>query len=62
ATTAGLPASLWHWRGSRRRKERAKAIAKEAIRRAGERDERGEWDGNVYKPKSFQKPPRDEMH
>ena len=31
----------------------------DAIRRARER---GDWDGNVYRPKSFRKPPRDKMH
>ncbi len=31
-----------------------------AIARARKRD--GEWEGNVYKPKSFRKPPRDKMH
>lgn len=49
--------SAWHWRSSRR--EAAKA-AEEAIRRARGAD--GTWDGNVYKPKSFRKPPRDKMH
>ena len=49
--------SLWHWRSSRRQ---AAAAAEEAIRRARSAD--GSWDGNVYKPKSFRKPPRDKMH
>jgi hypothetical protein len=49
--------SLWHWRSSRRQAAQA---AEEAIRRA--RSAEGEWDGNVYKPKSFRKPPRDKMH
>lgn len=39
---------LWHWPAARRR---AKHDAEEAIRRARE----GTWDGNVYKPKSFDK-------
>lgn len=39
---------LWHWPSARRR---ARRDAEEAIRRA--RD--GVWDGNVYKPKSFDK-------
>jgi hypothetical protein len=43
----------------RHRREAARA-AEEAIKRARERG--GEWDGNVYKPKSFRKPPRDKMH
>jgi len=37
----------------RHRREAARA-AEEAIKRA--RDHGGEWDGNVYKPKSFRKP------
>ena len=49
--------SLWHWRSSRRH---AAQVAEEAIRRARSAD--GSWDGNVYKPKSFRKPPRDKMH
>ncbi len=49
--------SLWHWRSSRRQ---AAEAAEEAIRRARSTD--GSWDGNVYKPKSFRKPPRDKMH
>lgn len=49
--------SLWHWRSSRRLAAQA---AEEAIRRARSAD--GSWDGNVYKPKSFRKPPRDKMH
>lgn len=49
--------SVWHWRSSRR--EAAK-VAEEAIRRARSAD--GSWDGNVYKPKSFRKPPRNKMH
>ena len=49
--------SLWHWRSSRRQAAQA---ADEAIRRARSAD--GSWDGNVYKPKSFRKPPRDKMH
>lgn len=47
---------LYHWRSSRRSAER---LAEEAIRRA--RDD-GHWEGNVYKPKSFKRPPRDKMH
>ncbi len=45
---------------SLRHRREAGRVAEEAIRRA--RDKRGEWDGNVYKPKSFRKPPRDKMH
>ena len=44
---------LWHWRASRRAAAQA---AEDAIRRARQKDG-GEWDGNVYKPKSFRKPP-----
>ncbi len=49
--------SLGHWRASRRQAAHA---AEEAIRRARSAD--GSWDGNVYKPKSFRKPPRDKLH
>ena len=49
--------SLWHWRSSRRKAAQA---AEETIRRA--RGAEGSWDGNVYKPKSFRKPPHDKMH
>ena len=43
----------------RHRREAAR-VADEAIERARKR--RGEWEGNVYKPDSFRKPPRDKMH
>lgn len=43
----------------RHRREAAR-VAEEAIERARKR--RGEWEGNVYKPDSFRKPPRDKMH
>ncbi|MGZ5130774.1 MAG: hypothetical protein ACXWCU_16520 [Caldimonas sp.] len=42
--------ALFTWNSARRRARRA---ADEAIRRA--RDGAGEWDGNVYRPKSFKK-------
>ena len=42
---------LWHWRSASRQ---ARQDADEAIRRASG----GEWDGNVYKPKSFKRDPR----
>lgn len=50
--------SAYHWRSHRREAERA---ANEVIRRArgGSADSGsidGEWEGNVYKPKSFRKP------
>ncbi|HEX3141228.1 MAG TPA: hypothetical protein VHQ87_14300 [Rhizobacter sp.] len=48
---------LYHWRSSR---QTAKQVADEAIRRA--REDKGRWEGNVYKPKSFKRPPRDKMH
>ena len=41
---------LWHWRERKRQAEQAAADAIERARRAGE------WDGNVYKPKSFREP------
>jgi hypothetical protein len=44
----------WHWRASKRA---ATEAADEVIRRARQKDAQGEWDGNVYKPKSFRKPP-----
>lgn len=57
--------SLRHWRRARRDEQRATRVADEAIRRARDL---GNWDGNVYTPKSFgkpppdSKPPRDKMH
>lgn len=51
--------AVWHWRDARREAARAREAAAEVIRRARDR---GEWDGNVYTPKSFRKPPRDKMH
>jgi hypothetical protein len=44
---------VWHWRSARRSAAQA---AEDAIRRARQKDG-GEWEGNVYKPKSFRKPP-----
>ena len=49
--------AVWHWRDRRRS---AAKIAEEAIRRA--RSAGTEREGNVYKPKSFRKPPKDKMH
>ena len=50
--------SAWRWGGAQRASKKA---AIEAIRRA--RDGAGVTrEGNVYKPKSFRKPPRDKMH
>ena len=52
--------SAYHWRNHRREAERK---ADEVIRRAQGRSANsespegdGEWEGNVYKPKSFRKP------
>jgi len=45
---------------SLRHRREAARVAEAAIKRARERG--GEWEGNVYKPKSFRKPPRDKMH
>ena len=56
ATRRGALA-VWHWRDRRRS---AAKIAEETIRRA--RSAGTEREGNVYKPKSFRKPPRDKMH
>ena len=44
---------MWNWRASKRA---AALAAEDAIRRARQKAG-GEWDGNVYKPKSFRKPP-----
>ena len=44
---------------SLRHRREAARVAEEAIKRARDR---GEWDGNVYTPKEFRKPPRDKMH
>jgi predicted nucleic acid-binding protein len=51
--------TVHRWREARRNAERARKAADELIKRARDR---GEWDGNVYTPKSFRKPPRDKMH
>lgn len=45
------------WRRPRSRRA-AQQLADDAIRRARE----GSWDGNVYTPEQFKKPPRDKMH
>ena len=42
-------------RQHRAAERKAEQVAKDAIRRASG----GDWDGNVYRPKSFGKPPRD---
>ncbi|HEX7383781.1 MAG TPA: hypothetical protein VF291_05675 [Burkholderiaceae bacterium] len=48
--------SAWRWRRVRRAaaKEAAEAIRRARARR--DEDEAGEWDGNVYKTKSFRGP------
>jgi hypothetical protein len=48
---------IYHWRSSR---QVAKRVTEDAIRRA--REDGGSWEGNVYKPKSFKRPPRDKLH
>lgn len=50
---AGL--ALWRWPSSRRQ---ARKLADDAIRRASQ----GQWDGNVYRPEQFKRPPRDKLH
>ena len=52
----GWSLSIYHWRSSRKDAAR---VAEEAIRRAREG---GTWEGNVYKPKSFKRPPRNKLH
>lgn len=47
--------ALWRWPQKRRQ---ARRLAEDAIRRASQ----GKWDGNVYTPEQFKKPPRDKMH
>ncbi|MEO8151492.1 MAG: hypothetical protein ABI605_00370 [Rhizobacter sp.] len=47
--------SISHWRA---RRDAARA-ADEAIQRASDG---GTWEGNVYKPKSFKRPPRNKLH
>jgi hypothetical protein len=56
AALARRARAAWHWRSARKEAQR---VADEAIRRARGEVER---EGNVYKPKSFKKPPRDKMH
>lgn len=64
--------SVRRWYARRRAGSNAAKVAKEVIRRArdgsragsdGKTRAEGEWDGNVYRPKSFRnKPPRDKQH
>ena len=55
-------ATAWHWRRRRREAQRAAdAIIRRArgdTKGAEDGDDRadGQWEGNVYKPKSFRKP------
>ena len=58
ALRRGMLATRGAFASIRHRREAAR-VADEAIKRARNR---GEWDGNVYTPKSFRKPPRDKMH
>jgi hypothetical protein len=57
--TRSFADTAWHWR---RRRREAQRVAEAAIRRARGQDANGddrpdgEWEGNVYKPKSFRKP------
>jgi hypothetical protein len=52
------PGELRRRRSTRRAAEK---VANDAINRARGRPP-GEWDGNVFTPKSTRKPPRDKMH
>jgi hypothetical protein len=54
---AGLRTALRSVRHHREAAREAEAVIERARKRSG-----GEWDGNVYRPKSFRKPPRDKMH
>lgn len=51
----GAALALWRWPRSRRE---ARKLADDAIRRASQ----GQWDGNVYRPEQFKRPPRDKLH
>lgn len=51
--------SVRHLHRRRASRKTAERVAEEAIRRAREN---GTWEGNVYKPKSFKRPPRDKLH
>ncbi len=44
---------LWHWRSTR---ETARREADDAIQRARQGRTQGQWDGNVYRPRSFKGP------
>ena len=58
----GVPRTVRRWLAllrHRRMAARAARVADEAIRRARSR---GDWEGNVYKPRSFRKRPRDKQH
>jgi hypothetical protein len=54
------------WRQERLRERAATDEANELIRRASQRSKgappEGEWDGNVYRPKAFDKPDRKKLH
>jgi hypothetical protein len=49
---------VYHWRSSRRVAARETEAAIRRARHAGKKGEEGEWQGNVYTPKSFSKKPR----
>ena len=55
--------TLYRRRSQKKSAKTAEQMAEDAIRRARGTDARdGKWDGNVYKPKSFKRPPRDKLH
>ncbi|HEY4067749.1 MAG TPA: hypothetical protein VGM74_12695 [Burkholderiaceae bacterium] len=56
-SASGLHAGMLSLRHRREAAREAEAAIERARKRSG-----GEWDGNVYRPKSFRKPPRDKMH
>ena len=56
-TTRQAAHRIVHWRSRRREAARA---AEEVIRRAARVE--SERDGNVYRPKSFRKPPGNKLH
>lgn len=52
--------SVRNWRQRRLRERAATDEANELIRRASRRD--GEWEGNVYRPKSFEDKDKRKLH
>jgi hypothetical protein len=61
-TLRGRADALRQWRATRRDAASAEAATKAANDAIARARGRGDWDGNVYRPKSFRKPPRDKMH